>query len=45
MPENSIGNYWEEDPEFPLEDWKYEVANNDTRKGYHEWIAAQKFEG
>jgi hypothetical protein len=22
---------------FPLADWKYEVANNDTRLGYVEW--------
>ena len=39
------GGYWDEDEEFPLTDWQYEVANGDTRKGYHEWIEAQKFDG
>ncbi len=24
---------------FPLEDWRYEVANGDTRLGYSEWAA------
>ena len=30
--------YWGEHPEFPLEDWKYEVRNDDTRAGYWEWV-------
>ncbi len=25
-------------PDFPSEDWRYEVANNDTRLGYWEWV-------
>jgi hypothetical protein len=29
---------WEDNPEFPVEDWRYEVANDDTRLGYLEWI-------
>ncbi len=33
--------YWKGAPEFPLEDWQYEVANNDTRRGYWEWITSQ----
>lgn len=27
-----------ENPEFTLEDWQYEVANGDTRKGYETWL-------
>ena len=34
--------HWEEDKEWSVEDWKYEVANDDTRLGYHEWVAHNK---
>jgi hypothetical protein len=40
----STGNldYWQdEDPDYPCDDWKYEVANDDTRLGYWEWVAAR----
>lgn len=30
---------WDEHPLYPLEDWKAEVANDDTRLGYLEWCA------
>jgi hypothetical protein len=29
---------WAEDAKYPLEDWQYEVANNDTRQGYRDWL-------
>jgi hypothetical protein len=29
--------HWEDDPAYPISDWKYEVENNATRVGYHEW--------
>ena len=29
---------WAEHPTYPLADWKYEVANNDTRLGYRDWL-------
>ncbi len=32
---------WEEHPEFPLADWKYQIENNDTRQGYQEWCQAE----
>lgn len=32
-------SHWDEDPEWSVADWKYEVANDDTRQGYHEWVA------
>ena len=35
-------DYWGEDPEHPLADWKYEVENNDTYLGYWEWVEARK---
>lgn len=30
---------WGEHPDHPLEDWRYEVANDDTRQGYWDWVA------
>lgn len=38
-------DYWANDPEHPVGDWKYEVENNDTRLGYWEWVQARKDEG
>jgi hypothetical protein len=37
--------YWGEHPEHALETWRYEVANNDTRMGYWDWVEAQESEG
>lgn len=37
-------DYWSEDPEHPLASWKYEVANDDDRSGYWEWVAARREE-
>ena len=31
-------SHWEEDDTFPVEDWQYEVQNNDTRQSYREWV-------
>lgn len=34
--------YWHaEHPDFSFEDWQIEVANNDTRLGYWQWVMAQ----
>ncbi len=35
-------SHWEDDREFPSEDWKCEVANGDTRLGYSEWVKHQR---
>ena len=35
-------SYWEDDPEFPSDDWKFEVANGDTRLGYCEWVEHER---
>lgn len=32
----------EPDCQFPIEDWQYEVANGDTRRGYEDWLAAKR---
>ena len=37
-------SYWDHYSKYPLEDWQYEVANGDTRRGYHEWVAAKREE-
>ena len=31
-------NHWEEIEGHPVEDWRYEVKNDDTRLGYLEWV-------
>lgn len=38
----ATGSAWDSDPEYPLEDWQYEVANGDTVLGYQDWLKAQK---
>lgn len=40
--ERTSDDLWREDPDYPLEDWRYEVANDDTRQGYLDWVAHQK---
>ncbi|MBS7671450.1 hypothetical protein [Croceicoccus gelatinilyticus] len=35
-------SHWDVDPEYPLDDWKAEVANDDTRLGYHAWVENQR---
>ena len=41
---NLKAHYWDNDPDYPVEDWQYEVANGDTRLGYREWVEHQKEE-
>ncbi len=33
--------YWGESPSYPVADWKYAVANGDTRHGYWMWAASK----
>lgn len=35
-------SHWDEDETFPVEYWKYEVENDDTRQGYREWVESQR---
>ena len=30
------------DPEYPIEDWQYEVQNGDTRMAYWDWVAKNR---
>src|SRR3954463_16315784 len=36
-----IDSVWDDHPDYPSEDWKYEVENGDTRCGYWDWVAAK----
>lgn len=36
-------DYWTDfHPDYPVEDWKHEVAEDATRMGYHAWAEAQQ---
>lgn len=35
------GGTWGSHRRYSVADWQYEVANNDTRLGYWEWVAHQ----
>ena len=35
------GGYWHDHPDYPSEDWRYHVANRETRLGYWEWVESQ----
>ena len=34
---------WTEHPRVPVEDWRHEVANDDTRQGYWSYAASELF--
>ncbi len=42
--QEEFGGLWGEHPDYPVDEWQAEVANDDTRKGYWEWVKA-KVEG
>jgi hypothetical protein len=35
------GGYWGNHLDYPSEDWRLDVANGDTRRGYWEWVEAR----
>lgn len=35
-------SHWEENPDYPVADWRLEVQNDDTRLGYLEWVEHRK---
>ncbi len=35
---------WGEDAKYPVSDWQLEVANNNTRLGYWDWVNKKKVE-
>ena len=42
MTERTDQSHWDEDEDFPVEDWRTEVINDDTRQGYAEWVEEQR---
>ncbi|WOF45074.1 hypothetical protein KNJ79_09470 [Sphingopyxis indica] len=34
-------SHWDDNPDHPVDDWKTEVANDDTRLGYLDWVEAR----
>lgn len=38
---NTYGGVWGEHPAYPVKDWRYQVANGDTRQGYWEWVVSE----
>ena len=34
--------YWNEHPDYPVEDWKAHVQAGDTRRGYWTWVHHEK---
>jgi len=43
-PQVSPDNPWEEDPDYPMSNWRYEVANEDTVRSYQDWVRAKQNE-
>lgn len=37
-----VGNHWDEQKDYPVEDWRREVADDNTRLGYMEWVVHQR---
>jgi hypothetical protein len=42
VPDDPTVYPWAENPDHPLSDWKAEVADDDTRLGYADWLAARR---
>lgn len=40
--EEIIPGHWEADPDYPVSDWQDEVARDDTRQSYREWVESCK---
>lgn len=35
-------DHWQDDEDYPISDWKYEVSNGDTMLGYADWLGARR---
>jgi len=33
---------WQDDPEYPMGDWRYAVSGGDELRGYRDWVAHQR---
>ena len=38
----TYSDQWADDQDYPVSDWKYQIENNDTRRGYWDWVEAQR---
>lgn len=38
----NLFDYWGSDPSNPWEEWRDEVINNETRRGYWDWVAYRR---
>lgn len=41
-PMDTLPAPWEDDPDYPMEVWRYEVSNGDELRGYRDWVAWQR---
>ena len=41
VEEEAVTSHWDIHPDYPVEDWKYEIANDDTRQSYKEWVESK----
>lgn len=41
-PVDTLPAPWDDDPDYPMEDWRYEVRNGDELRGYRDWVAHQR---
>ncbi len=35
------GGTWGEHPDHTVEDWQFQVENDETRQGYWEWVVSR----
>lgn len=42
LPATDKTSHWDNDPEFPVEDWQLDIANGDTRSGYRDWCSMKR---
>ena len=38
---DKFGGIWEQHPDYPLIDWQNEVADNNTRSSYWDWVSVE----
>lgn len=41
-PVDTLPAPWDDDPDYPMEGWRYEVRNGDELRGYRDWVAYQR---
>ena len=42
MSNSAKDNYWDDDPEWPSSDWRFDVSEENTRLGYWDWVAQMR---